>query len=186
MLIVQIACVGHFSCLSDKSHVKCYIDFCTAYQLPPVPATPVNICRYITFLCRTKAFSTIQQYLSIIRLLHLELGLPHPYQGNHQISSLMKAVKRVKGNSQAYKLSLSLHQIKKLCSHLDLSKRPDAQTWCIIACCFYGLLRIGSVTVQCQHRWDTERILTRGDVTFTTAGCILALRHSKTNQFREN
>ena len=145
----------------------------------------LTICRYITFLARDKAFSTIQQYISTVRLLHLELGYRHPYRDNHSVTSLLKAVKRVKGHNPAYKLSLSINQLRSMHAHLDLSNMSDLQMWCVINLCFYGLLRISSVTIPKPKSYDPQNILTRGDIKISAQGCILSLRHTKTIQFKE-
>ena len=97
----------------------------------------------------------------------------------------MKAVKRVKGNAPAFKLSMTLSQIQDMKAHLDLHNIADVRMWCVINMCFYGLLRISSVTVPCASDWDITRILTRGDIQITSHGCILTFRWSKTIQFRE-
>ena len=167
------------------SNIKTFLAFCSTHDLQPVPASPLTICRYITFLARDKALSTIQQYLSSVRLLHLELGYNHPYQDSYSVSSLLKGVKRVKGQSSAYKLPLSIKQIHSMHTHLDIASMPGLQLWCVINLCFYGLLRIGSVTVPNKQSWDSSKILTRGDITITNDGCILKFRHTKTIQYGE-
>ena len=123
-----------------RSQLKCYLEFCSEHALQPVPASPLTICRYIAFLARSKTFGTIQQYLLAIRILHLESGLRNPSEGQYQIQSLMRAVKRVKGCEQRYKQTLSLKQIHSLYHQLDMSHVPDIQLWAIITACFYGLL----------------------------------------------
>ena len=130
-----------------KSQLKCYMDFCTAHGIAPIPASTENVCRYIAFLCRSKTYSSILQYMSVIRLLHLEAGLPHPYAGNYHVSALLKGVKRVKGNEPNYKMTLSIDQLRQLKLHMDTSSLPDSQLWAMITACFFGLLRIGNVTV---------------------------------------
>lgn len=57
--------------------------------------------------------------------------------------------------------------------------------WCLINLCFFGLLRISSVTVRNRSSWDSANILTRGDIKFTPTGCLLSLRNTKTIQFQE-
>ena len=57
--------------------------------------------------------------------------------------------------------------------------------WCALLLCFHGLLPISSVTVPNKHAWDTEKILTKGDIMVNPNECTLRLRHSKTNQYKE-
>lgn len=118
-------------------------------------------------------------------MLHLEHNLSHPYEDNYLVSSVLKGVKRLKGNNHNSKQVLTLQQIHAMVSFLDVSCMRDLQTWCALLLCFHGLLRISSVTVPNKHTWDTGRILTKDDILVTPTGCILRIRHSKTNQFKE-
>ena len=113
------------------------------------------------------------------------MGLPHPYQDCYPVTSIMRAVKRSKSDAPAYKLSLTLGQIREMRAHLDVDCLADAQVWNMINLCFYGLLRISSVTVPSKGDWDPTKILTRGDIRFVSKGCILSFRHTKTIQFQE-
>lgn len=170
---------------SYASHLKCYDNFCKSHNLNNYPATSQTLCRFIAFLARDRAFSTIQQSLSAIRLAHLERGLPHPYQDNHQISSLLTGVKRVKGVSPSYKLTVSISQFRELQTKIYSLSLPDTQLLCVMNCCFYGLLRIGNVTTPQVNKWDPEQVLTRQDITVTATGAILNIRSSKTIQFKQ-
>ena len=130
--------------------------------------------------------STIQQYLTVIRLLHLDLGLAHPYGDDHQVTSLIRAVKRVKGTAPAYKLSLSLQQINSLLHHLDITNIRDLQTWCFITLGFYGLLRISAVTTPSEDVDSAnQNTMRKADATPTPYGIILTIKHSKTVQYAE-
>ena len=173
---------------TKKSYASClriYYKFCELHNLTPWPASTENTCRYIAYLARSKAYTTIQQYLSVLGLLHLELDLPHPVQNIHSVKSLMRAVRREKGTPVAYKLPLSVEQLKEVRDHLNINVLKDAQLWAIILCCFYGLLRISNVTVPHPSKWDPLKILQRKDVSFCSKGCIMRLRWSKTIQYQE-
>lgn len=165
--------------------IRSYFSFCKLHQLPPLPASTINITRYIAFLARSKAYTTIQQYLSTLGVLHLELGLPHPVQDKYPITSLMKAVRRVKASPANYKLPLSIDQLASIYKHLDHENIAHVQLWAIIVSCFFGLLRISNVTVPKESERDINKTLLRRDITFTAQGCILKLRWSKTIQYQE-
>ena len=165
--------------------IRAYILFCQTFQLRAFPASSSTLCRYVTFLARDKAYTTIQQYLSTIRLVHLELGFPHPFRDNHPVSSLLKAVKRVKGATPSYKRPLSHKQLIACRNHLDLTCVADAQLWTIILTCFFGLLRISNVTVPSADSWDEHKILRRMDIEFRPTGGTLRIRWSKTIQFKD-
>ena len=85
-----------------------YFDFSGEICIPPVPLSQVDLGRYIAFLSRRLTFSSIRQYLNVVRLLHLEVGMSNPLESNWYVSSILKGVKRVKGNSVSQKLPFTI------------------------------------------------------------------------------
>ena len=166
------------------SYLQAYLSFCKTANLPALPASEVNIGRYIAFLYRSKSANSIPQYLTVIRLLHLEFGLPNPLQDNHHISSLIKGTKRLKGES-LYKLTLTVGDLLAMKKYMSLNTPADAQLWSIILTCFYGLLRISNVTAPYASSWDPAKVIKRKDIIIKDSGCIISIRWSKTIQFKE-
>ena len=75
-------------------------------------------------LCRIFCVGPIrfQQYLNIVRLIHLELGLKNPLKENWFASSVLSGIQRGKGASQYYKLSVDISMLCKFhqkLSHID-------------------------------------------------------------------
>jgi len=167
------------------TYLHSYLNFCDTHGLPALPATSINIGRYIAFLSRSHSPASVQQYLTVIRLLHLELGLPHPLQDNHHVTSLIKAIKRQKGCESRYKLPLSCDNILTMLDYLNPNKIEDAQIWSVILTCFHGLLRISNVTVPSATDWQPVKSITRSDIAFHHNGTILQIRWSKTLQLRD-
>ena len=58
-------------------HQLTYLDFCTKIGIAPVPISQTDLGRYIAYLSRKLTFSSVRQYLNIVRLLHLE-NVFHP------------------------------------------------------------------------------------------------------------
>ena len=50
-----------------------YLEYCSKIS-QPVRINNINLCRYIAYLGRSYRFCTVQQYLNIVIILHLELG----------------------------------------------------------------------------------------------------------------
>ena len=48
-----------------------------------------------------------------------------------------------------------------------------------------SLCHVSGVTVPLPSQWDSDKILTHSQIKFSTAGCILLFKHSKTIQFGE-
>ena len=55
-----------------------------------MPISQIDLGRYITFLSRRLSFSSVRQYLNIVRLMHLENGHTNPLTNNWYVASILK------------------------------------------------------------------------------------------------
>ena len=55
-----------------------YYKFCGAYSLQPLPATEINILRFIAYISSTVSYNSMQVYLAAIRALHIYNAMPPP------------------------------------------------------------------------------------------------------------
>lgn len=156
--------------------------------MPAVPATTDLLVRYAAYLGRTKAFSTIQQYLNIIRLLHMEMGLTNPLKDNWMLQSVLRGIKRGKGAGASYKLPINPEDLLRIHGLLNLQQAEDGQFWAAILCCFYGLLRISNVTTNSMYNKannSNQLALKRGDFSVSSKGIVLNIKRTKTIQCQE-
>lgn len=160
-----------------KTHRKKYLAFCKDLGLCPAPASTSTICRYVAYLGRSYAFTTIQQYINIIRIIHLDLGLDNPLHNNWILHSLLKGLKRGKGAEQSAKLPINPEDLKRIHGALNLTVAEDCVFWAAILTCFFGLLRVSNVS-SCKGP-------SLRDISVTGKGIIMTIRKSKTIQFKE-
>ena len=162
-----------------------YFDFCARLGISPVPLSQADLGRYIAFLSRKLAFSSIRQYLNIIRLLHFDAGLPNPLDNNWYVSSILKGVKLVKGNTVTQKLPITIDILMGIVTKLDLQQSLD---WCFWTAClvaFFSFFRKSNLLIPSLTAFDPTRHLCATDIDFTTLGVVLTVRWSKVIQFRE-
>lgn len=150
-----------------------------------MPITQQNLGRYVAFLSRRLSFSSVRQYLNVVWLLHLEAGLNNPLDANCYVSSILKGVKRVKGDSSAQKLPITLDILCKIFLTLDLLSSFDRAFWAACLVGFFSFFRKSNLLVQSHILFDPKRHLCASDVQFTPDGVILTVRWSKVIQFRE-
>ena len=69
----------------------------------PIPVNTHTICCYAAFLTRSLQFSSINNYLGIIALLHKEFGLPNSLVDNWVLKSLLLGFNPIRpgGGSEA-------------------------------------------------------------------------------------
>lgn len=93
-----------------SAQCSAFLQFCNELKISPVPLSQENLGRYIAFLSRRLCFNSVKQYLNIVRLMHLEAGLQNPLEKNWYVTSILKGVRRVKGDAsvqQVFKNYLS-------------------------------------------------------------------------------
>ena len=150
----------------------------------PVPATQQTITRYAAFLSRSLKFSSVKQYMNIIRLLHLEWDLPNPMSQNFHLQSVLRGMRRSMGDSASHKLPITPDILRHILSQLDLSDGLDANVWAVCLFLFFGLLRKGSV-LPVSSKSDYNKIVCREDITFHKWGVNSVIRTTKTIQFNQ-
>jgi hypothetical protein len=161
-----------------SSQFKAYSRFCRRLQVDPVPSDWSTLSRYVAFLARTKAPSTVRQYLNIIRTMHLIEDLPNPLEDNFKLDLLLRAIKRVRGDQPSYKLPLSLGHLLSIKPLLNLDSLRDCQLWAAMLVGFFGLLRVSNFT-------DVAKCVTREQISLIEGGLALNINASKTIQFRQ-
>lgn len=166
-------------------HRRSYLAFCEAMGYTPVPATSEVLCRYAALLARSLKFSSLRQYLNIIRLMHLEWGLPNPLYGNFQLSSVLGGLRRSLGDTPVRKLPITPDILRGLHHHLDTASSLDRAVWAAALCLFYGMLRRSNVIPLSAADFSPARHLRRADIMIEPWGLSLIIRWSKTIQFHE-
>ena len=167
-----------------KTQRETYLSFCRAMGYTPVPASTAVLCRYAVMLARTLKYTTIKQYLNIVRLLHLEWNITNPLQQNHQLDSVLKGIRRALGDTPTRKLPVDPPLLIKILSHLDLSNVEEANVWAAALIMFFAMLRRSNVLTT-RKSFNPAKHLKRGDITFHSWGAVLKLAWSKTIQFRQ-
>lgn len=157
-----------------RTHLRSFIKFCALHNLTVVPASSSTIMRYAAHLARTKCYSSVAQYLNIIRIIHIEFGLPNPMQDNWHVNSVLKGIKRAKGLSTCSKTPLLPSHLLFFRSKLNLSNISDKQFWAAVLCGFFGMLRVSNVC--------GIYAVIRKDMRVTPKGIVLTVRRSKTIQ----
>ena len=166
-------------------HISSYLDFCNTLSIRPVPISQSDLGRYIAHLSRRLAFCSIRQYLNAVRIVHLKAGEKNPLENNWYVNSILKGVKRVKGDVTKQKLPITLDILKGVFLSLDLKNQLDRTFWAACLVAFFSFFRKSNLLVESHIVFDPTRHLCASDVHFTTDGAILTVRWSKVIQFRQ-
>ena len=162
-----------------RTHLQSFLRFCIMYDLPTVPASISTITRYAAYLARSKCCSSVNQFLNlnIVRIIHLEFGLPNPVQGYWTIQCFLKGIKRGKGSKSASKSPVLPSHLLLMHRNLNLSTLNDKLIWATLLCGFFGMLRVSNICGQYA--------VLRKDLRLTGQGFVIWIQRSKTIQHGE-
>jgi hypothetical protein len=99
-----------------NAYFRYYLLFCTEFDLSPLQPDKQTVCLYVTHLAATCAYSTIKQYLTGVRILHLEAGYANPLPALFDLQRTLRGIKRVKEDTN---------------SNRKLAVTPDILAWII-------------------------------------------------------
>ena len=148
---------------------------------PPAPVSPQNLCRYIAHLSLRLSANSIPKYLSVVGLLHKELGLPDPCQASWLVKSLVTGIKKVKGVAVARKLPITPRILGQIYSCLDFALPNDCNFWAICLTLFFGCFRKGNI-LRLASVFNPTIHVRRKDFHLWHWGISVVVRHSKTIQ----
>ena len=144
----------------------------------------MTLCRYIVFLARSLAFSSIQNYLNIVRILHLEAGFINPLSA-YTVKMLLKGVNRLIGKPPKPKLPITPDILLKMHGQLDMSIPFNKTFWAAALVAFFTFLRKSSLLPKSGTCFDPALHLSGSSLQFVNDGAIIFVRHTKTIQYHE-
>lgn len=165
-------------------YFKSYESFCNSLCISLIPISKENLARYIANLSLRLKYSSIVNYLNIVKLLHDEAGIPYPVE-SHFIQSVLKGTKRVLGDERTQKLPITPSILYGIFSTIDLENSFDISFWAACLVAFFSFFRKSNLFVPSQKDFDPDRHLSRETVQFTKQGAILTIRKTKTIQSKE-
>ena len=152
----------------------------------PLPADEQFLMRFCTFLADGLSHASIKVYLSAVRSLYIDNGLPDPLVNCLQLQRLLRGIKRVQGSPIPSRLPITMDLMRVLQKALDLNNADHIMLWA--ACCvgFFGFLRAGEFTVN--STFDPEIHLSVRDLQvdcLLNPSCLkIHIKCSKTDPFR--
>ena len=171
---------------SYESHRKSYISFCEQFGFPPTPISPQQAARYVAFLSHRLAPVSIPKYLNIIRIMHLQTGLPDPeILLMFEVKTALVGFSKEKGSPPHRMKPITPNILLAIRQLLHFNKTEDVSFWATCLTVFFGFLRKSNLLAPSIKGFDPNKHLSRTCIRVTEWGYILALPWTKTIQRRE-
>jgi hypothetical protein len=168
---------------SYRTHLLTFVRFCMYYELTPVPASQETLNCYVAHLARTMSPSSINVYLNIIRIMHLEAGFANPLENNFEVMMIKRGVNRVKGVPAKQKDPMTVEILIELFKGLDLSRNFEKAFHCALLLGFFGFLRKASLFPASPGVPVLKRLSRQDVVRLSLESFELQCHHSKTIQY---
>lgn len=193
-VIAHIARIASHASLKDTkaygSGLRKYHAFCDVFSVPEsdrLPASFAILHSFALWACcdpdpssptfhdgetvyEPVSSTTASKYLSAVRAWHIIQGWPPPLTDadNERISFSLRGLARIQGSRRKRppRPPVSLAMLLALHDDLDLTSSFDAAVWAAAACGFFGLMRMGELTVQSRSAFKPERHITRQGALF--------------------
>lgn len=166
------------------TYLASYKKFCNSLSIPLAPISQDNLARYVAHLTFRLKYSSIINYLSIVRLIHLQSGFDNPVS-TFYISSIQKGVRRLLGDASSPKLPITPHILLAIRSHLTFSNTFEVAFWAVCLVAFYSFFRKSNLLPQTQSSFSPTRQLSKENISFTPDGAVLQVSWSKTIQYQD-
>lgn len=137
----------------------------------------------MTFMARSCKFSTINNYLSAIIVLHKYHGFNPEFRETFYMKLVLKGLRRILGDETAKAATLMPEQLIQCYFKLDKNDQWWLTCWSAIILCFRSLLRKSNVLPTTLN--DRKHVILRKDVVFFDWGVLLNVHSTKTLQYRE-
>ena len=125
--------------------------------------------------------SLIRQYLNVVRIYHLESGCSNPVQGDWFLKTLLRGIKRDKGDSVNRLLPVTITILRQIGTVLNLDQSQDLCFWSACLLAYFDMLRKSSLFLKFNH---LPRICQK-DCRIKPWGLEVVMRYLKTIQFSE-
>ena len=151
---------------SYRTYRDSFLRFCLIMGFTPIPENTHTICCCAAFLARSLQFSSVNNYLGIIALLHKKFGLPNPLVDNWVLKSLLSGIKRVKGSTVKQKLPITLDILLGIRRIINLNISYDASFWSVCLTAFFGLFRKSNLLPVSDIQYDPNKQFSRSSFQF--------------------
>lgn len=166
-----------------RSQWNKYLQFCSNRGLVAIPAESLTVARFMTFMARSCKFSTINNYLSAIIVLHKYHRFNPEFRETFYMKLVLKGLRRILGDETTKAIPLMPEQLIKCYNYVEEIDMWWLACWSAIILCFRSLLRKSNVLPTTLK--DRNHVILRKGVTFFKWGVLLNVHSTKTLQYRE-
>ena len=179
-----------------KSAERRYLQFCSMFNIKPLPTTEAVLCYYVACLGQEGlSHATIKTYLLGVRQIQIAHGFQDPHiAAMPRLQQVLRGVRVVQGKdgrAPRPRLPITPGILRKMKGVWDEEGRSwnSCMLWAASALNFFSFCRSGELTVPSEKSYDPTAHLSYSDIAVDSRDnpSIIAihLKKSKTDPFRQ-
>ena len=167
-----------------RTQIETFLIFCEYFKLSPLPVSVETLCMYAQFLNRSfRSVSSINNYLSGVKTLHLLLDVEYPQNNMTQLNLLLRGISRCKQHVVKKAMPITPNILMDLYRYLNFSCSFDIVFWTLCLLMLFLMARKSNMIPTSVSKFDPKKQLTREDINLQDDYLILNIKWSKTRQF---
>ena len=171
---------GSFSNL--RTQVRCYFSYCVYFARTPLPADANTIYGFAQFLSRSMVPSTLRNYISGVKLLHIFHNLPFPHSDDYMLQLELRGISRLNPHVPIRAIPVTPTILLTFVRSMIPEDPLHCSVWACSLFLFFTMARLGSILPGATST-PMRSILTRNRVNFSREGILVTLLQTKTIQF---
>lgn len=168
---------------NHRTQWRTYLSFCHYFSLVSLPATLDTICLFCQFLSQSLAPSSIRNYVSGVKSLHVLAGFEFSHTNSFQLRLTLKGIERLAQHCPNKAPPVTPSILSQFASVCDLSSVRDRVFFTLSLFAFFLFARLGNLVPESLSGFDPVKHLRRKDVVSAPHGLIVTFSHTKTIQF---
>lgn len=137
-----------------------------------MPGSEVTVARFLIYKAKTSKYSTLNNYLSAIVVLHKFYGYPVEFRSTYFMTMVMEGLRHKLGDKVNQSQPLTAKQLLSMYKHVDHSKPKELLMWGVMTLSFRSLLRKSNIVPdkysEIPDRSKLDVAPTSGDVAPTS------------------
>ena len=126
--------------------------------------------------------STVRNYLSGVKVLHMLHGLPYPHSEDFLLRLELRGISRLNPHVPVRAIPITPSVLRCYHQHMDHTMTLHLAVWACALFLFHTMARLGSVLPEnCSS--SVQQILSKERVNFSKEGLLITFLHTKTIQF---
>ena len=164
-----------------RTQVRCYFSFCVYFGRTPLPADSKTIYGFVQFLSRSMVPSTVRNYLSGVKVLHIFHNLPFPHSEDYLLQLELRGIARLNPHVPVRAIPVTPAILLSFLNNITVDDPLHTCVWAASLFLFFTMARLGSILPGAATT-PLHTFLTRSRVNFSKEGILVTLLHTKTIQ----